>query len=316
MTEPEPEPKHPYVTPLNGRVHFGFSIVVTIMSIVQVIIGIVISEQQVKEIAWDMDGKSKNIYNRDDFDEWFHGDHIWIGFVGFTLAALGLSVWHTRARANGIMLSIMLFLAGFIIYPVAAGLGGGYNSVGYNDSGSPYEDGITRLRIGSAIYTGIQAVVVLTWAMYAAFHTCCNSKVKKQTRLNLPGGQMMLQAPSNQQQVVYVQQPGQQQVQYIGGQQPVQYIGGQQQVQYTGGQQPVQYIGGQQPVQYIGGQQPVQYIGGQQPVQHMGGQQPVYVVQGPPQYAPQAQVPVQVQHGAPAPTQPEGADYSPPSYSE
>ena len=112
-----------------------------------------------------MDGKSNNIYNRDDFDEWFHGDHIWIGFVvsqiniscssfikcilcksilfninsldhspqsyfvqycsgylifnltaniqiyflrrltnrfsqGFTLAALGLSVWHTRARAN------------------------------------------------------------------------------------------------------------------------------------------------------------------------------------------------------------------------
>ena len=36
MTEPEPEPKHPYVTPLNGRVHFGFSIVVTVMSIVQV----------------------------------------------------------------------------------------------------------------------------------------------------------------------------------------------------------------------------------------------------------------------------------------
>ncbi|XP_063693984.1 uncharacterized protein LOC134825706 isoform X2 [Bolinopsis microptera] len=299
MTEPEPEPKHPYVTAVNGRVHFGFSIVVTVMSVVQVILGIVISEQEVKEIAWDMDGKNTNRGQRDEFDEWFHGDHVWIGFVGFTLAALGFSVWHTRARANGIMLTIILFLAGFIIYPVAAGLGGGYTGVGWSGySGSQYQDGITRLRIGSAIYTGVQAIVVITWAFYTAFHACCNSKVKTQTRLNMPGGQMLMQAPSNHQ-VVYVQQPGQQPVQYTGGQQPVQYIGGQQPVQYTGGQQPVQYTGGQQPVQYIGGQQPVQY---------MGGQQPVYVVQGPPQYVPQAQVPVQVQHGAPASAQPEGGD--------
>ena len=82
------------------------------------------------------------------------------------------------------------------------------------------------------------------------------------------------------QQVVYVQQPTQ----------PAQYVGG----------QPVQFVTGQQPVQYIGGQQPVQFAGGQQPVQFAGGQQPVYVVQGPPQYVQQAQVPVQVQHGASA----------------
>jgi len=281
MAEPEPEPKHPYVTRQNGSVHFGFSIAVTVMSIVQIILGIVISEKQVKEIAYDTNSPSSNHYNRDDFDNWFLGDHVWIGFVGFTLAALGFSVWHTRARANGIMLSIMLFLAGFIIYPVAAGLGGGFSSLYWSRDSvrSPYYEGIVSLRVGSAVYTALQAIVVITWAFYTSFHACCNSKVKKQTRLNIPGGGQMMQSSSSHPQVVYVQQPGQQ-------------------------------------VQYVGGQQPVQYVGGQQPVQYAGGQQPVYVVQGPPQYLQQAQVPVQVQHDAPPPAQPQGGDYSPPSYTE
>jgi len=287
MAEPEQEPKHPYVTRQNGKVHFIFSIVLIIMSIVQIILGIVISEREVEEIAFDMNGKGYNSYNRDDFDELFHGDHVWVGFVGLTLAALGLSVWHTRARANGIILSLMLFLAGFLIYPVAAALGGGFSGSEIYDSRSGYIYGIINLRTGSAIYTGIQAIVIISWAFYTAFHACCNSKVRKQTRLNLPGGQTVMQAPAAQPQVVYVQQPG----------------------------PPVQYVGGQQPVQYVGGPQPGQYVGGQQPVQYVGGQQPVYVVQGPPQYVQQAQVPVQVQHGAPPPAQ-QNQDYSPPSYAE
>lgn len=282
MAEPEQEPKHPYVTQQNGKVHLVFSVITIIMSLVQIILGIVISEKQVKEIAYDMNGKSKDRYNRDDLDELFHGDHVWVGFVGLTLAVLGLSVWHTRARANGIMLSLMLFLAGFLIYPVAAALGGGFK--GDSNSQSPYIDSIINLRVGSCIYTALQAIVIISWAFYTSFHACCNSKVRKQTRLNLPGGQTVMQAPTAQPQVVYVQQPGQ------------------------------QFVGGQQPVQYVGAPQPVQFVGGQQPVQFVGGQQPVYVVQGPPQYVQQAQVPVQVQHGPPPPDQ--GPDYSPPSYAE
>ena len=34
-----------------------------------------------KEIAYDFNGKSEYRYNRDDFDDLFHGDHIWIAFV-------------------------------------------------------------------------------------------------------------------------------------------------------------------------------------------------------------------------------------------
>ncbi|KAL5259069.1 hypothetical protein ACHWQZ_G009514 [Mnemiopsis leidyi] len=301
MAEPEPEPKHPYVTRKNGTVHLVFSIIVIIMSIIQIILGIVISEEIVKKVTYhsNIDRDSYSLYGYDDL---FHGDHIWVGFVGLTLAALGISVWHTRARANGIMLSIMLFLAGFVIYPIAAALGGGYT-----------ED-IVSLRVGSAIYTAVQALVIITWAFYTAFHACCNSKVRIRTQVNVPGGGTIapagvqpLMTPVNLNaygQVVYIQQPGQP-IQ-VGGAQPVQYVGGAQPVQYAGGAQPVQYAGGAQPVQYVGGAQPFQYVGG---APH---QQPVYVMQqGPPQYVPAAQVPVQVQHGA-SPQQ----DGNPPSYAE
>ncbi|KAL5259073.1 hypothetical protein ACHWQZ_G009514 [Mnemiopsis leidyi] len=257
MAEPEPEPKHPYVTRKNGTVHLVFSIIVIIMSIIQIILGIVISEEIVKKVTYhsNIDRDSYSLYGYDDL---FHGDHIWVGFVG-------------------IMLSIMLFLAGFVIYPIAAALGGGYT-----------ED-IVSLRVGSAIYTAVQALVIITWAFYTAFHACCNSKVRIRTQVNVPGGGTI--APAGVQPVVYIQQPGQP-IQ-VGGAQPVQYVGGAQPVQYAGGAQPVQYAGGAQPVQYVGGAQPFQYVGG---APH---QQPVYVMQqGPPQYVPAAQVPVQVQHGA------------------
>ena len=64
---------------------------------------------------------------------------------------------------QGIVLSIMLFLAGFVIYPIAAALGGGY------------QEEFVTIRVASAIYTALQALVIITWAFYTAFHACCNS---------------------------------------------------------------------------------------------------------------------------------------------
>ena len=74
-----------------------------------------------------------------------------------------------ESHFQGIMLSIMLFLAGFVIYPIAAALGGGY------------KEEFATIRVASAIYTALQALVIITWAFYTAFHACCNSVSLSQT---------------------------------------------------------------------------------------------------------------------------------------
>lgn len=282
--------KHPYVTLANAKVHLIFSIIMIVMSVIQMIMGIVISEKVVDEIVWYSSYGDNSYYSRGMFEQYFYGDSIWISFVGFILAALGLSVWKTRSRSNGIMLSVMLFIAGFALYPTAGALAGAeFVWTSYDGA-----DGIQSTRVASAIFTGITAIFVLCWAFYTSFHACCNSKVRKQRRLNMPGGGAIPTQPQGQQpQVVYVQAPA-----------------------YA-----------QQPGAYM--QQPGGYI--QQPVGGYMQQQPVFIAQGPgyaagpPQYTQQqqpamiqqVQIPAQVQHGggasAPIPGTP---DTTPPAYVE
>ncbi|KAL5259077.1 hypothetical protein ACHWQZ_G009515 [Mnemiopsis leidyi] len=209
----EDHPKHPYVTEQNAKVHLTFSIAVGIMSVIQIILGIVISELEIKEIVsrWSDfsrgDSGMPRWYNDSSLDEWFFGDHVYVGGAGIILALLGFSVYRTRSRSNGVMLSVMCFLCCFIVYPVALILGG----VLYKDTF--FVHSIPAVRTASSVYTAIQAVVIVVWAIYTSLHTCCNPNVKRETRLNV-------QAASGfpPQQVVYVPQ---QVAQYP--QQPPQY---------------------------------------------------------------------------------------------
>ncbi|XP_063693982.1 uncharacterized protein LOC134825705 [Bolinopsis microptera] len=198
----DPEPKHPYVTSKNAKIHWWFSIAVGVMSTVQIILGIIINEMQIKEIV-RMRNTDANRY-WEGFDNWYFADHVYVGCAGIILALLGFSVYRYRSRSNGIILSVMCFFSGFIIYPAAAILGG------LLTAGD--QTGINSLRGFSAVYTALQAIVIIAWAFYSATHTCCNSNVKTQIRLNIQG---QGSAVGPQQQVVYVQgNPGGQQ-QYI-----------------------------------------------------------------------------------------------------
>lgn len=227
MAEGESEPKHPYVTPENARIHRLFSFAVGIMSVIQIIVGIVINELQLKDIISRYDPNNLN-WKREELDDWYFADHIWVGFAGIILAIIGYSVYHTRSRANGIMLSVMCFFSAFMIYPPAVVLGGALVVDTHTVSG------ITGLRIASACYTGIQTFVIFVWAGYSAGHACCNSNVRTQTRLHIQQGTAVAPQTQPAQQVVYVSQPGQ----------PVQYAA--QPGQYPGGQ-PAQYVQGAPP---------------------------------------------------------------------
>lgn len=218
MAEGEEEPKHPYVTVQNAKIHLIFSIVIAALSGIQLILGIVITELEIEEMVGRQEKPS---YMTSRFDNWFYGDHVWVGCTGVILAVLGYSVYRTRSRSNGVILSVMCFLSGLIIYPIAIGLGGGlevYEPI--------FATGLTDLRIGSAVFTGVQMLTVIAWAFYSALHTCCNPKVRTQTRLNIQAGGQATPQP----QVVYVTQgaggavqyPGAGAVQYVGG--PPQYV--------------------------------------------------------------------------------------------
>jgi len=276
-------PKHPYVTEANAKVHLVFSIILIVLSVIQLILGIIMSEVMVNYFAnMDTDSSSDYYYRYNQREtNYMMGDGVWIAMIGFFNGLLGLSVWKTRSRANGVILTVFLFLSFFLAYTTACGLSF------WKPSGGALAAGVVN-----GLCTLVTGFVTLAYAFYTSFHACCNSKVRKERRVLVPPGMTVQQpgAVQQQPQFVYVQQPGQ--PQYI--QQP-----GQPQIQYV--QQPGQYI--QQPGQYV--QQPGQYV--QQPQVYNPNQQQVFLpAQGnvysdqPPQYAGQpVQQPPQQQQQRP-----------------